>query len=163
MESPASTWSHISSLSVSFYSPPLLPSSPPSSSSPPSKSPSSFDAQAGALISSRKPLPHIEPTVAPRQRLIKIDEELPLIAVVLRRPFPTARLQAKPSVFHPSAGKELARLETRSCQGCRHLPGRARGMRALGEPSVDGAGLQSVPTARHLLQGDIRTPDKDTG
>lgn len=141
MESPTSTGSHISSLSISFYSHPLLPSFPPSSSSPSSKSPSSFDAQAGALISSRKPLPHIEPTAAPWQRLIKIDEELPLIAVVLQRPFPTARLQAKPSAFHPSAGEELSRPETRSCQGCRHLSGRAGGMQALGEPSMDGAGL----------------------
>lgn len=47
VESPTSTRSHISGLSISFCSQPLLPSSPPSSSSPPSKSPSFFDAHVG--------------------------------------------------------------------------------------------------------------------
>lgn len=43
---------------------------------------------AWALISSGKPLPHAEPTAGPRRRLIKIDEELPLIGCGAPKTFP---------------------------------------------------------------------------
>lgn len=43
---------------------------------------------AWALISSGKPLPHAEPTAGPRRRLIKIDEELPLIGRGAPKTFP---------------------------------------------------------------------------
>lgn len=87
-----------------------------------------------------------------------------MIAAVLQRPFPTVRLQVKPSAFHPGAGQELTRLETRSLLG---LPlafqGKAGGCRPLVSPAWMEQGCRASPTARHPLERDIGAPGKDTG
>lgn len=97
---------------------------------------------AWALISSGKPLPHAEPTAAPRRRLIKIDEELPLIGRGAPKTFPHCEASSEAVCFHPCAGAELPGLLLAS--GTR----RTRGTRGPGPSAAPwgwDAGWGSAP------------------